>query len=39
MFARLKRGDCDGRMHVRRCADPDDVDIRRRNQLRPVADR
>ena len=24
-------------MHVRRCADPYDVDVRRRNQFRPVA--
>ena len=37
MFAGLQRRDCDGRMHVRRGADPDDVDVRRRNQLRPIA--
>ena len=39
MFSGLKRGDCDCRMHVRGCANPDDVDVRRRNQLRPIADR
>src|SRR5437870_13275803 len=36
MFARFKRGDRHRRMHVRRCADPDNVDVRQRHQLRPI---
>ena len=36
MFARFKRGDCHRRMHVRRRADPDDVDVRQRHQLWPI---
>ena len=36
VFARLEGGDGDGRMHVGRRADPDDVEIGEREQVGPV---
>ena len=36
VFARFQGGDGDGRMHVGRRADPDDIEIREREEVRPV---
>ena len=39
VFAGFERGDGDGRMHVRRRADPDDVEVRDREEVGPVLHR
>ena len=39
VFAGFERGDGDGRMHVRRRADPDDIEVRDREEVGPILHR